>query len=358
MQEILNEQMDSLGINDFLNASKIYTEEVFPDLDIVTLFNNSINGNISNTFNIKNIGEIFLNELNIAISLLISILIIIIVHSIFKAIAENLENTSVSQIIYFIEYLIIVTVAINYFLNILDITKESINNVVNFINLLTPLLMTLMLTTGTIVSTTAIQPILIFIISFIGNFINLYLIPLLLISMSISIVSNFSDKVQIERISKFFKSSIIWILGIILTVFTCTLSLEGTLTSTVDGLTAKTAKAAVSNFIPVVGKIMGDTVDSVIGCGNVLKNSVGLIGVIIIIGIVLMPIIKILVMWISFKLTAAVCEVVADVKIIKLLDQIADGYKILLAMLFSVSVMFIIGITLVIKITNSSLMYR
>lgn len=358
MQEILNEQMDSLGINDFLNASKIYTEEVFPDLDIVTLFNNSINGNIRNTFNIKNIGEIFLNELNIAISLLMSILIIIIVHSIFKAIAENLENTSVSQIIYFIEYLIIVTVAINYFLNILDITKESINNVVNFINLLTPLLMTLMLTTGTIVSTTAIQPILIFIISFIGNFINLYLIPLLLISMSISIVSNFSDKVQIERISKFFKSSIIWILGIILTVFTCTLSLEGTITSTVDGLTAKTAKAAVSNFIPVVGKIMGDTVDSVIGCGNILKNAVGLIGVIIIIGIVLIPIIKILVMWVSFKLTAAVCEVVADVKIIKLLDQIADGYKILLAMLFSVSVMFIIGITLVIKITNSSLMYR
>ncbi len=358
MQEILNEQIDSLGINNFLNASKKYTENVFPDLDIVSLFNNSLNGDISNTFSIKNVGEIFLNELNIAISLLISILIIIIVHSIFKAIAENLENTSVSQIIYFIEYLIIVTVTINYFLNILNITKESINNVVNFINLLIPLLITLMLTTGTLVSTTAIQPILIFMINFIGNFINLYLIPLLLISMSISIVSNFSDKVQIERISKFFKSSIVWILGIILTVFTCTLSLEGTLTSTVDGLTAKTAKAAVSNFIPVVGKIMGDTVDSVIGCGNVLKNAVGLIGVIIIIGIVLIPIIKILVMWLSFKLTAAVCEVVADVKIIKLLDQIADGYKILLAMLFSVSVMFIIGITLVIKITNSSLMYR
>lgn len=358
MEDILNNQIETLGISKFLNASKEYTKEAFPDLDIIDLFNNSLKGNITNTFSIQNIGKIFLNEINLAISLLISILIIIIIHSIFKAIIENLGNSSFSQVIYFIQYLIIATVTIKYFLTVIEVTKEAINNITNFINLLVPLLMTLMLTTGTITTVTIIQPILIFMISFIGNFINLYLIPLLLISISISIVSNLSDKVQIEKFSKLFKSSIVWILGIILTVFTCTLSLEGTLTSSVDGLTAKTAKAAVSNFIPVVGKIMGDSVDSVIGCGNILKNAVGTIGVIIIIGIATFPIIKVLVMWFSFKLTAAVCEMVADEKIVKLLEQIADSYKILLAMLFSVSIMFIIGITLVIKITNSSLMYR
>ena len=79
-------------------------------------------------------------------------------------------------------------------------------------------------------------------------------------------------------------------------------------------MTGKTAKAAVSTFIPVVGKILGDTVDSVIGCGNILKNSVGIIGIIVIIGIVLIPIIKIGILWFSFKLTSAVCEVIADKK--------------------------------------------
>lgn len=358
MEEILNKQIDSLGINNFLNASKSYTKDFFPDLDIAKLFNNSLSGDLENVFEFEKIGQVFLNEINLAISLLISIIVIIIIHSIFKSIIENLENSSFGQIVYFIQYLLIATITINYFLQVLDVTKESINNVVNFINLLIPLLTTLMLTTGTITTTTIIQPILIFMITFIGNFINLYLIPLLLISISISIVSNISDKVQIAKFSSFFKSSIVWILGIILTIFVCYLSLEGTLTSTVDGLTAKTAKVAVSNFIPVVGKIMGDTVDTVIGCGNVLKNAVGILGVIIIIGIIAIPTIKVLVMWLSFKITAAVCEVVADVKIVKLLEQIADSYKILLAMLFSVSVMFIIGITLVIKITNSSLMYR
>lgn len=327
-------------------------------MDITKLFNNSLTGNLENIVELNTIEKIFLNEISIAIELMVSVLIIIIIHSIFKSIIENLGNSTASQVVYMLQYLAITSVVVNSFVSILDITKESINNIVGFMNMLIPLLITLMLTTGNIVTTSVVQPVLIFMISFIGNFINTFLIPLLLISITISIVSNMSDKVQISKISKLLKSSIIWILGIILTIFTCTLSIEGTLSSSVDGMTAKTAKAAVSNFIPVVGKIMGDTVETVIGCGNILKNSVGIIGVIIILGIVLVPIIKITILMISFKMASAVCEVVADNKIVKLIENVADSYKILLAILISVSVMFIIGITIVIKITNSSIMYR
>ena len=143
-----------------------------------------------------------------------------------------------------------------------------------------------------------------------------------------------------------------WILGIVLTVFVCTLSIEGTLSSSVDGLTSKTAKAAVSTFIPIVGKVMGDTVDTVIGCANLLKNAVGVVGVIILFGIVVIPIIKVTVMWALIRLLAAVCETVADEKIVKLFDSIADSYKLLFGILISVSVMFIVGITIVLRITN------
>ena len=123
-------------------------------------------------------------------------------------------------------------------------------------------------------------------------------------------------------------------------------------------MTAKTAKAAVSNFIPVVGKILGDSIDSIIGCGNILKNAVGVIGVVVVVGIIVIPLLKLGILWISFYILSGVCEIVADEKIVKLIAQISDGYKIMLAILFSVSAMFIVGITLVLKITNSSLMYR
>lgn len=358
MEEIIDSQKSALGITDFLNQAKTYTANAFPDFDIGEVFSQSISGNINHNFIFSSVSKLFGQEIKLAVELMVSVLIIVIIHSIFKAITENLGNSSSGKVVYFIQYLIIVTVVINTFVNILDITRNAINDMTDFMSLFIPLMTTLMLTTGCITTTSMVQPILLFVIHFIGNFINTFLIPMLLVSMTLGIISHISDKVQIDKLSKFLKSSITWVLGIILTVFTCILSLEGTLSSSVDGLTSKTAKAAVSNFIPVVGKIMGDTVETVIGCGNILKNSVGVIGIIIVLGIVLVPLIKIVVLWISFQLTSALCEAVADVKIVKLISQISDSYKILLAILFSVSIMFIIGITLVLKITNSSLMYR
>ena len=359
MNEIINEEINVMGINDFLYQAEKYTKDVFPNLNIKDFFQNSLTGNIGNVFNQNSITKLFSREIQEALNVLASILLIIIIHSLLKSIVENLENnSSSSQIVYFIQYIAIVTVIVNSFVSILDITKETINEIINFMNLLIPIFVTLLITTGNLVTTNIIQPILIFLINFIGNFTNVFLLPILLISITLSIISNISDKVQINKLSKFLKSSIVWILGIILTIFVSLLSIEGTLSSSVDGLTSKTAKAAVSNFIPVVGKIMGDSVETVLGCTNILKNSVGIVGVIIIIGISLIPLIKISVLWIAFNITSCIVEVIADEKIIKLIDNIADSYKILLAILISVSIMFIIGITIVIKITNSSLMYR
>ena len=126
----------------------------------------------------------------------------------------------------------------------------------------------------------------------------------------------------------------------------------------IDGITAKTAKSAVSTIIPVVGKVLGDVVDSVLGCGVILKNAIGLIGVIIVIGICITPIIKIATMCIMYSLASAVVQPIADDKIVKVLDEMGGVFKLLLGILCSLSVMLIVGITLVIKISNSGMMYR
>ena len=79
---------------------------------------------------------------------------------------------------------------------------------------------------------------------------------------------------QVSKVSKIRNSMV---LGIVLTIFVGVVSLEGTLSSSIDGITAKTGKAVVSSAIPVVGKILGDAVDTVLGCGLILKNAVGII---------------------------------------------------------------------------------
>lgn len=293
-----------------------------------------------------------------AITVLGSILVIIVIHSVLKSLSDGLENKSISQIAYYVQYILIVTLIMTNFVQILDIVKESIQSLVGFMNSLIPILITLMLTTGSIASANLLQPIILFLITFIGNFIVGIIIPFVLISTSLGIVSKISDRVQVDKLSKFFKTSVVWILGVVLTLFVGIVSVEGTLSSTVDGVTAKTAKAAVSSFIPVVGKILGDAVDTVIGCSSILKNATGIVGIIILIGIAIMPVIKLTILMAIYYLGAALCQPIADSKIISLLDQMGDTFKTLLAIMCSISVMFIIGTTLVINISNSGMMYR
>ena len=121
-----------------------------------------------------------------------------------------------------------------------------------------------------------------------------------------------------------------------------------------DAVAAKTAKTAVSNLVPVVGKILGDSMDSVLSCGSILKGAVGLFGTIVIIAISITPLLKLLLLMAIYYVSAAVCEPIADKKIVELLDQIGDTFKVLFAILCSMSVMIIIGLTLTIKISNIS----
>ena len=94
------------------------------------------------------------------------------------------------------------------------------------------------------------------------------------------------------------------------------------------------------------------------GGGIILKNAVGLIGVIIIIGICIVPIIKLGILTAIYKILSGVTQPIADKKITDLLENIEAIFKIFLAILSSISFMIVIGTALVLKISNSGMMYR
>lgn len=357
-EEMMKSTQEEFNISGFIKEAEKYTGEVFEDLDISEMLDEAVKGNIDNQTIFQKILKLAGKEINSSLKILISVLVIIVIHGILKSITDNLEDNSISQIIYFVQYILIVTLVMANFMEIVKLVKETSDSLVGFINILIPLLLTLMIYTGSITTGTMLQPIILFVINFIGNIIQNVLMPIMLIIVVFSIISKITERVQIDKLSKFLKSGVVWFLGIVLTVFVGVVSLEGTLSSSVDGITAKTAKAAVSSVIPVVGKVLGDVVDSVLGCGVILKNAVGLIGVVVIIGICIMPIIKIATLSVIYSLASAVVQPIADVKIVKLLDEMSGVFKILLGILCSLSVLLIIGITMVVKISNSGMMYR
>lgn len=249
---ILKEQQSSFGIKDFLKESESYLPDFISDLDISNIFNSAIKGNIDNSTLIKKIWSKLGSQIIEALKILINILIIVLIHSILKSITDGLENNEVAKIVYYVQYILIVTIIMANFSDILKLINSTIENLTGFSQSLIPLLITLMAYTGSITTTAVIEPILLFLIEFIANMIKVFILPVVSIITVLSIVSKISDRIQISKLGNFMKSSIVWSLGIILTLFVGVLSLEGSLTSSIDGVTAKTAKAAVSSLIPVV----------------------------------------------------------------------------------------------------------
>ena len=250
--EMIKEEQENFGISEFLDETQKYTKDFLDDIKISDLLNSAITGKIDNNSILKKIIKIFGKELSKSLKTLVGVLIIVLIHSILKTVAEDLETSNISQVIYFTQYILIITLVMSNFADLILSITNTINNLVGFVNTLLPLLITLMIYTGSITTGGLLEPIMLFIIQFISNTIVTVVLPIVSLIAVLVVISKISDKVQVGKLAKFIKSSIVWSLGILLTIFVGVISLEGTLTSSVDGITAKTAKAAVSSLIPVV----------------------------------------------------------------------------------------------------------
>lgn len=232
--ETIQEQQEEFGIQDFLKNSEQYMGKFFEDIDIKEVLNDAIQGKVDNATLGKRILNLLGSEVVTSLKAIGSILAIIVIHSILKSISESLKDEGISKLIYYAQYILIITVIMANFSDIVKMVQDTTTNLVAFMNMLIPLLITLMMSTGSFATSGIIEPIILFMINFIGNIIQNILIPFLMIFIALVILSKLSDQVKIDKLSKFLNSGIIWFLGIILTIFVGVVSLEGTMSSSVD----------------------------------------------------------------------------------------------------------------------------
>ena len=184
-EEGLEKQAKSLGVNSFIGEAEKYSDE----LDISDIFKSSMKGKVDNNKILKVIFKLLGKDVVNAIKTVSGIIIIVIIHSILKSISENLGNESVSKIAYYIQYILIVTLIMKNFGSIITDIKTAVQDLIAFTNTLIPLLTTLMIATGNMVSSGMIEPILLLIITFAGNFMSNVFIPIILVSTALGIVS-------------------------------------------------------------------------------------------------------------------------------------------------------------------------
>ena len=226
--------------------------------------------------------------------------------------------------------------------------KKSLENLLSFSNTLIPLLSTLLIASGHISASSILEPLLILLVTFACNFIKNAVIPLILISTAVGIISNISDEVQLHRFSKFLKKGAIWVLTCILSLIISIASLESNLSANVNGVTKKASKTIISSAIPVVGNILANAIETITGYGNIIKNATGVIGIIVVLAICIKPISKLATYTIFYSLVSSLIEPITDKKIVGTFDVIIGSFKVFLGCMFATAVMSIIGLALLV----------
>jgi len=300
----------------------------------------------------------FFHELAVNGKLLATIVALSVFSMILETIQTAFEKQTVSKVAYSICYLVLMVLAVNSFDVAIGYAKSAIGNMVHFMMAVVPLLLSLLASMGNITSVTVLHPFIIFMIHTISTLIYTIIFPLLFFSTLLSIVSSLNDRFKVTQLAKLLKSAAIGILGLSVAVFLGVISVQGTVSSVTDGVTLRAAKYVAGNFIPVVGRMFTDASDTVIGASLLVKNTIGLAGVIILVLICAFPALKIMVLAIIYQLAAAVIQPLGDSPIIKCLQVIGKNMMFVFAALAAVGLMFFLAVTIMIAAGNVSLMMR
>nr|WP_238473333.1 hypothetical protein [Desulforamulus profundi] len=143
-----------------------------------------------------------------------------------------------------------------------------------------------------------------------------------------------------------------------LTVFLGILAIKGVAGSVTDGVAIRTAKFATDAFIPVVGGMFSDALDAVIGSSLLIKNAVGIAGVIIIFVLTILPMIKIFAVAFVYKLAGALIQPVGDKQMADCLTGLGKSLISIFAAVATVGLLFFFAITIVVGMGDLMTMLR
>ncbi|MBW6410942.1 stage III sporulation protein AE [Clostridium weizhouense] len=334
---------------DYINKMKTDVE-LMNNLDPVEYIKEYVKegkGNISIKTISKAVITMLFREVKSVLKLVISIVTIVIICSLIKNLQSAFSNDSVSEIAFYACYALIIMILSKSFIISINVAREVITNISDFMAALLPVLITMIGVAGGMTQAATLDPIVFVGVIFIPRIYSNIIIPLILMGFVLEFANNLSNEHKITNLCKLLKQSILWMQGIIITVFIGILTIRGITSKTIDAVTLKTAKFAIDNFIPIVGKTFSDAIASVAGYSLIIKNAVSSIGLVIIVLILLYPVIKLILMTLIYKLAAALIEPISDSRITNSVAAAGTSMTLIISCVLSVSLMFFILIAII-----------
>lgn len=302
------------------------------------------------TLELSDIFNVLLSGIKESFKSILAPLLIILTIALLCVMFNNVRSgklSGVSEIIYLICFSVIVIIVSSLAASLISKSKSAISNIQNQMNIVFPILLTLMTTMGGTVSVKAYTPMLSVLSGTITSVFVYVLLPLFSFSLILAIIGNLSNNTKLSKLNGFVSSIFKWVIGCVFAVFMCFLSLKGITAGASDGISIKATKYAIKNYIPLLGGYISDGFELIKAGGMLVKNATGFASLIILLATIIVPIVSIGVLELGLKLLAGVIEPIGDNRVSGLLYDIAKSLKLLIAIIVGVSLMYFLTIFLI-----------
>ena len=338
-----------------LNLSEL--ENVLDDSDIAgTLSNVSAESIISSIlageplFNteavIESVKDLFLYEMKSALVLGVEIVTISIVIGMLKSLSSSFGEKAVSNLGTMVCTCLIIGLCLGNFTTTFNLCKDAVNTMTYTIPILIPLLIAI----GGTVSGSVLSPVITGATAAVNTMLSNLILPAVFISTIFFMVNSMTEKDYVNKLAVFIRGAATFACGISVTFFAGITAVQSFVTESADGVLADTARYSISNFVPIIGGFASDSVDMMLLCVNIIKNGIGVLGVIVIIVLLALPLIKMLAIAVVYKITAIITEPLGNKQVSECLNQMGNSVITMAVILFLTSMMFLVFIAIIIGI--------
>ena len=183
-------------------------------------------------------------------------------------------------------------------------------------------------------------------------------LPLCMGMAVVTVLDSLSETMRLKRLAALLKSAVTWTLGIAFTVFIGVTAIQGLTAAAADGVSIRAAKYAVDHFVPVVGGMFADTMDTLVGCSLLIKNALGITGLMLLLSVAGMPMLRTVCAAMMYRVCAAVLQPASQERVASTLHSFSDVLMLLFAIQLSVGAMFLLLVAQVLAVGNMTVSLR
>ena len=350
LQEQMKETLDADAFDALTKQVAEYSGGMAEDFSLDSIVASALNGEalFDSQVLIENLKSLFLYEVRSALLLGVQILTVCIAIGLLQSLGTSFGKKSLSSIGQLVCTMVIIGIAVSSFRLIYTLSLDTVSTMVNTMALVMPVLLGILIATGSIASGTILHPMMLGAVTGFGVLIKTIILPALFASTMLSLINCLTEKNYVNQLSRLIRNAALIVTGLILAILSGIFSVQGLLTDTSDGLMINAARYSLSTFIPIVGGFTADTVDLFLRCMRSII--VGVFGILMLVLLTLVPLLKMLACALIYKMTAAVTEPVTDSKIPAGLSDMGNCLISMTAIVFFTALLFIIFISIIVGI--------